>query len=316
MAYSVRHITRFGYDPPVRESVMEVRMQPRTDARQRCMTFSLGVLPQATIMVYRDFFGNVVHHFDIPGRTKLIEIDAQAIVDVMPTPEISQAATWEELDTQVGKGDYWEMLLPSHFAKPTDLLQKLASELRVERRGTPYALLVELNAALYDAFSYVPNSTDVDSPIDHSLETREGVCQDFAHVMITLVRTLRIPCRYVSGYLFHQDANKDRSPAGATHAWVEAYLGEPGWIAFDPTNNLLGGERHVRVALGRDYSDVPPTRGVFKGEPENELSVLVTVNSVDTPEPEELPPATVIRMKHFGPADQAEYDQQQQQQQQ
>jgi transglutaminase-like putative cysteine protease len=314
MAYSVRHITKFGYEPAVRESVMEVRMQPRTDARQRCMTFSLGVLPQATVMVYRDFFGNMVHHFDIPGRTNLIEVDAQAIVDVLAAPENSQAVTWGELDAQVAKGDFWEMLLPSHFARPTDLLEKLTAELRVERRGTPYALLVELNAALYDAFDYVPNSTEVDSPIDHSLETRQGVCQDFAHIMITLVRQLRIPCRYVSGYLFHQDTNKDRSPAGATHAWVEAYLGEPGWVAFDPTNNLFGGERHIRVALGRDYSDVPPTRGVFKGKPGTELSVLVTVSSVDTPEPEELPPATVIRMKQFGPADQAEYDQQQQQQ--
>ena len=315
MAYSVRHITKFSYEPAVRESVMEVRMQPRTDARQRCMTFSLGLLPQATIMVYRDFFGNAVHHFDIPGRTNLIEVDAQAIVDVLPPAEITQVVSWDALDEQVSKGDFWEMLLPSHFAKPTGLLEKLAKELRVERRDTPYAFLVELNAALYEAFEYVPNSTEVDSPIDQSLETRQGVCQDLAHVMIALLRKLRIPARYVSGYLYHQDSNKDRSPAGATHAWVEAYLGDLGWQAFDPTNNLLGGERHIRVALGRDYSDVPPTRGVFKGEPENELSVLVTVSSVDTPEPEELPPATVIRTKQFGPADHAEYDQQQQQQQ-
>src|SRR5271167_1172155 len=126
MAYSVRHITKFGYEPAVRESVMEVRMQPRTDARQRCMTFSLGVLPQASVMVYRDFFGNAVHHFDIPGRTNLIEVDAQAIVDVQPSPEITQAGSWDELDAQISKGDFWEMLLPSHFAKPTDLLEKLA----------------------------------------------------------------------------------------------------------------------------------------------------------------------------------------------
>ena len=129
MAYSVRHITKFGYEPAVRESVMEVRMQPRTDARQRCMTFSLGVLPQATVMVYRDFFGNVVHHFDIPGRTNLIEVDAQAIVDVLPPPEISHAATWDELDAQVAKGDFWEMLLPSHFARSTPLLEELTAEL-------------------------------------------------------------------------------------------------------------------------------------------------------------------------------------------
>src|SRR5271154_7027553 len=114
MAYSVRHITKFGYEPAVRESVMEVRMQPRTDARQRCMTFSLGVLPQATVMVYRDFFGNVVHHFDIPGRTNVIEVDAHAIVDVVPPAENAKGSTWEDIDAQVAKGDYWEMLLPSN----------------------------------------------------------------------------------------------------------------------------------------------------------------------------------------------------------
>jgi transglutaminase-like putative cysteine protease len=101
----------------------------------------------------------------------------------------------------------------------------------------------------------------------------------------------------VSGYLYHGSGDKDRSPAGATHAWVEAYLGEAGWVAFDPTNKLLGSERHVGVAVGRDYSDVPPTRGVYKGEAESELSVRVTVLPVDAPLPDELPPATVYRAK-------------------
>jgi len=107
----------------------------------------------------------------------------------------------------------------------------------------------------------------------------------------------------------------DRSPAGATHAWVEAYLGDLGWVAFDPTNNLVGCDRHVRVAVGRDYTDVPPTRGVYKGEAESELSVLVTVLPVDAPEPEELPPTTVFRSKPLS-AESAAINQQQQQQQQ
>jgi len=182
------------------------------------------------------------------------------------------------------------MLLPSQFAKPTELLEKLAAELNLKRSGEPVTLLRELNEALYDKFDYVPNSTNVDSPIDDALRTRQGVCQDFAHIMIALVRQLKIPCRYVSGYLYHGSEDKDRSPAGATHAWVEAYLGEAGWVAFDPTNNLLGSERHVCVAVGRDYSDVPPTRGVYKGEADSELSVRVIVQPVDAPQPEELRP--------------------------
>jgi transglutaminase-like putative cysteine protease len=299
MAYSVRHITRFKYEPAVRESVMEVRMQPRTDARQRCLSFSLDVSPRASMMMYRDFFGNAVHHFDIPGQHELIEVAAQAVVEVLPPLALQASAvgSWEELDARVAQGDYWEMMLPSQYARPTELLERLREKLNLTRRGNPLELLQELNTQMYEFFEYAPNTTKVDSPIDEALESRQGVCQDFAHIMIALVRQLKIPCRYVSGYLFHADSAKDRSPAGATHAWVEAYLGELGWVAFDPTNNLPGCERHVRVAIGRDYADVPPTRGVHKGEAGSELSVTVSVSPVDAPEPADLPAARVTRFK-------------------
>jgi transglutaminase-like putative cysteine protease len=318
MAYSVRHITNFCYAPAVRESVMEVRMQPRTDFRQRCLSFSLSIEPRANMMVYRDFYGNTVHNFDIPERHESIEVTTQAIVDVLPMrePDPALIEDWDELDRRVAQTDYWEMMVPSHFATPTVLLEKLAGELDLRRRGNPLDLLRELNSKLYEKFDYAPNTTEVDSPIDDALQSRRGVCQDFAHIMITLVRQLKIPCRYVSGYLYHEDKAMDRSPAGATHAWVEAYLGELGWVAFDPTNNLEGCDRHVRVALGRDYSDVPPTRGIYKGEAESELSVLVTVTPVDAPEPEELPPTTVTRTRFRNAEGNAEADQQQQQQQQ
>jgi transglutaminase-like putative cysteine protease len=133
--------------------------------------------------------------------------------------------------------------------------------------------------------------------------------------MIALVRQLRIPCRYVSGYLFHREDGQDRSPAGATHAWAEAFLPGPGWVAFDPTNNLVGNARHIRVAIGRDYADVPPTRGVYRGDTESELSVVVVVSPAEAPLPEELPPATVIRSKPINSFDSLQYEQQQQQQQ-
>ncbi len=291
-------------------------MQPRTDFRQRRLSFSLDVNPRARMMVYRDFFGNGVHHFDIPGKQDLIEITAQGIVDVLPAPDLrpQDASDWGELDARVAQGDYWEMLVPSQFATPTPLLEKLAAELELKRHGNPLELLQGLNSQLYQMFDYAPYTTSVDSPIDDALEARRGVCQDFAHIMITLVRGLKIPCRYVSGYLFHEDKGHDRSPAGATHAWVEAYLGDLGWVSFDPTNDLMGCERHIRVAVGRDYSDVPPTRGVYKGQAESELSVMVSVSSMDAPEPEELPPTTVIRSKPRSAEASAEIEQQQQQQ--
>jgi transglutaminase-like putative cysteine protease len=297
--YSIKHLTSFRYTPAVGETLMEVRLQPRSDTQQRCIVFALDITPRTNLMIYRDFYGNAVHHFDIPGRHGAVDVLAESTVEMLPRRDITsyRQNTWEELDELVSHGDYWEMLLPSQFAHTTEKLEQLRSELHLERNGEPLALLQQLNASLYDAFEYVPNATRVDSPIDEALQARGGVCQDFAHIMIALVRQLRIPCRYVSGYLYHEDKCHDRSPAGASHAWVEAYLGDAGWVEFDPTNNLMGCERHIRVAVGRDYADVPPTRGVHRGEAESELTVRVNVSSVDAPKPEDLAPAMVLRTK-------------------
>jgi transglutaminase-like putative cysteine protease len=303
MTYFIRHVTSFSYQPAVGESVMEVRLQPRSDTRQRCLTSSIEVNPRAEVTVYRDYCGNAVHHFDIPGKHSSIEVVSEATVDMLPRLDVEnlKQSTWEELDELVDHGDFLEMLLPSRYARPSEMLHRLRHELRLERRGESLTLLKKINNAIYENFDYAPNTTRVDSPIDDALQTHQGVCQDFAHIMIALVRQLRIPCRYVSGYLYHQGESHDRSPAGASHAWVEAYLGEAGWVEFDPTNNLLGCERHIRVAVGRDYADVPPTRGVHRGEAESELRVLVTVSRVDAPKPEDLGPAMVFRAPRPAP---------------
>jgi transglutaminase-like putative cysteine protease len=317
--FSVRHITTFRYNPAVRESVMEVRLQPRSDVRQHCLSFQLDVDPRAAIMQYRDFLGNTVHHFDIAGSHSELKIVAQAAVDVQPIslPQPAAAGRWDELDAAVATEDHWEMLLPSHFARPSPPLDELAKELGCERRGTPMELLTELNESLYRRFAYVPNSTKVDSPIDEALQNRKGVCQDFAHILIALARQLGVPCRYISGYLSHAPKRQDRSAEGASHAWVEAFLPGAGWISFDPTNNLIGADRHIRVAIGRDYADVPPTRGVYKGDSESELHVAVAVSRSDQPFPEEMPPGVVLRsspgMVQIRPR--PAYEQQQQQQQ-
>ncbi len=318
MIYSVRHTTSFRYEPAVRESVMEVRLQPRSDGEQRCLSFTLNVDPAANIMQYRDFMGNIVHHFDIAASHAQVKVTAQSAVEVQfaPPPNSANSGDWNDLDAQVAGNDHWEMLLPSHFAQASEALDQLATELRCERRGTPLALLTEINEAIYRLFAYVPNSTKVDSPIGEALRTRQGVCQDFAHIMIALVRPLKVPCRYVSGYMFHRDEEeKDRSVEGASHAWVEALVPGLGWVAFDPTNNLIGGDRHIRVAIGRDYADVPPTRGVYKGEAQSELSVAVTVSPADTAAPEPTTPSFVVRSRPVLVRAVARSEQEQQQQQ-
>jgi transglutaminase-like putative cysteine protease len=315
--YSVRHTTTFRYEPAVRESLMEVRLQPRSDGEQRCLSFTLSVEPDANIMQYRDFMGNTVHHFDIAGRHSQVKVTAQSAVEVqsVPAPGAANAGDWTDLDAMVAGSDYWEMLLPSHFAHSSPALEQLAHELNCESRDNPLALLTELNEAIYKLFAYVPNSTKVDSLIEEALRTRQGVCQDFAHIMIALVRRLNIPCRYVSGYMFHRDEDEhDRSLEGASHAWIEALVPGLGWVAFDPTNNLVGGDRHIRVALGRDYADVPPTRGVYKGEAQSELSVAVTVSPADTAPPEPVMPSFVVRSRPVLVRASARSEQEQQQQ--
>ncbi len=319
MIYSVRHVTTFLYEPAVRESVMEVRLQPRSEANQRCLSFNLDVNPAANITQYSDFTGNIVHHFDIAESHNEVRVTAHSTVEVhgVPAPRPAEAGDWADLDALTAGDDYWEMMLPSEFAHSGAALEALAKELRCERRTAPLELLTELNEGIYELFAYVPNSTKVDSPIEDALQTRQGVCQDFAHIMTALVRPLRIPCRYVSGYLFHREAEdgpKDRSLEGASHAWVEAFVPRLGWTAFDPTNNLIGGDRHIRVAIGRDYADVPPTRGVYRGEAHSELSVAVTVSPSDAPAPELTTPSIVIQSRPVFARISSRLEQEQQQQ--
>ncbi len=311
--YRIRHHTRFRYSHPITEGFMEVRMQPISDEQQQCHSFNLTVEPQARVMVYEDSLGNFVHHFNVPGRHDQLVMKTEAVVachPFAPLPSTLTSRSWQALDEAKLAVLFWDFLWPSQFAKPTDKLLAMAKEIGLERRMDPLTLLRWLNTAVYEYFAYVPSSTQVDSPIDEALTNRKGVCQDFAHVMIALVRQIGIPCRYVSGYLFHRD-EEDRSLEDASHAWVEAWLPELGWVGFDPTNNLIAEDRHIRVAVGRDYADVPPTRGVFRGDAESELDVGVQVSRTDEPVTPSVP---LLEAMEWHAPESTENQQQQQQQ--
>jgi len=282
MFYAIRHFTRYRYTRPIWQSMLEVRMHPRSESNQRCFTFRLSVNPRARIFSFLDYLGNQVHHFDLPSHHREVTIIADALVNVdmpAPLPESLPVESWTELRRMIDEDDHWQMLMPSHYARGCPQLDDLARELDVHDPAgrDPLTLVRHINDRIHHAFDYVRKSTAVNSPIEVSLSSRQGVCQDFAHIMTALVRALGIPCRYVSGYLFHDEAHHDRSAEGATHAWVEAMLPEIGWVGFDPTNDLIAGSRHIRTAIGRDYADVPPTLGTMKGRTETELQVRVRV---------------------------------------
>jgi len=284
--YSIRHLTRFRYSQAISESIMETRMNPRSDSSQHCLSFALAVSPRCRVFSYRDHLGNNVQHFNIPGEHNQLVIVAESVVEQQPLPDLPQslaADAWEELDELIETGDYWEMLLASRYAGETPALVELAKKMDVRRRDDPLRLVLELNERLFEYFEYVPRSTRVDSPIDEAITNQKGVCQDFAHTMIALLRHVRIPARYVSGYLFRGREDHDRSTPDATHAWVEALMPHWGWIGVDPTNNLVAHHRHIRTAVGRDYADVPPTHGIFRGKTSSELYVAVQVEVSEEP---------------------------------
>ncbi len=212
--YSIRHLTRFRYSRPISESIMETRMNPRSDSLQHCLTFSLSVSPRCRVFSYRDYLGNNVHHFDIPGDHNQLIIVAESVVEQHPAPAVPAFLApdaWAALDDLIQNGDYWEMLLPSTFAVESPALLALAKELEVTRRDDPLMLVHEINQRLFGYFEYVPRSTRVDSPIDDAIESHRGVCQDFTHTMIALLRHVGIPARYVSGYLYRSREDHDRS---------------------------------------------------------------------------------------------------------
>jgi transglutaminase-like putative cysteine protease len=306
MRYTVRHLTRFTYESPVTESVIEVRMQPRSDGTQRCLHFSLTTTPASRVMMYQDHDGNIVHHFNVPARHSRLTVTAEALVECegpTPLPFRLGPRAWQALDAITDSGEMWDFLSPSAFARSSPRLDAFVAEIGLERGDDPVVTLRRLMGEMYTRFEYSPRSTRVDSPIDDALESRRGVCQDFAHIFIATARQLGVPARYVSGYLFHDASRSDRSSDGATHAWAETLLPEIGWVGFDPTNNLIAGNRHVRVAIGRDYADVPPTRGVYKGTTavNNELAVSVRVGPARSRLSSEPVPFTPWMSREAGP---------------
>ncbi len=262
MHYSIRHVTRFRYSRPVRESVMELRMQPRSEGPQTLRSFQIATNPRAQLYAYTDHLGNAVYHFNLLREHEELRIEAQAVVElgVFPQrPERLDDLEWGRYNNYNLHDDHFDMLGDSKFAR---LSPELATFMRIAElekpQGDPLTAMKTLQRAIYDSFEYESGVTEVHSPIEHALRQRRGVCQDFAHIMIAIAREWGIPARYVSGYMYHR-GSKDRSQADATHAWVEAYLPSLGWAGFDPTNNIPAAATTPMCRPPAAPSKAPPT---------------------------------------------------------
>ena len=280
--YDIEHVSRYLYSSPVRNSVMSLCMKPRGDSRQRLLAFDVGTRPPSTLNAETDAFGNTKHVLNIHREHANLEIVARSTVEAAladPLPDALGPGAWEEVRSWTETFAHWEFTRPSVFARPSPMLAAFVDQQRIAPGGDPLRTLLSLRDSIHASFDYVPGSTTAVSPIDHILETGQGVCQDYAHVMIAVARSWGVPTRYVSGYVSARKPGMG-APRSATHAWAECFLPELGWTEFDPTNPELPSDRRVRVAVGRDYHDVSPTRGVFVGDAHSILEVSVRMSLV------------------------------------
>lgn len=283
--YQIEHFTAFEYEEPVRETFMTVFLKPKSSPTQQLEAFSITTNPGAELSSYEDSFGNTAHFFDVPGKHDRLTVKAESVVAVHPSasepvteeasPEPDEQPDWDALK-ELHTPRLWHYLNGTDLTRPTPTLANFLRQEEIERGATPLDSIRELTRRIPEALSFRAGSTRVDSPIDDALTAKSGVCQDFAHLMLAVVRGWGIPARYISGYVFPYPGE-----TAASHAWVECLLPGFGWVEADPANGVRPGAQHIRLAAGRDYRDVPPTRGHFLAATREELTVNVRISALD-----------------------------------
>ena len=284
--YHLLHATEFRYDSPVSESYNEVRLRPMHDETQSCLSFRLITNPASRGTSYRDSFGNWVHQFNILPEHQYLKIEAESVVLAHDahTPAADSILLSElDLHREELEEAYLDFFSPTAYVPHVAKLDELIATACQMCDGSVSSFVQAASDLIHGRFEYVKGATHVNSSIEDSLALGAGVCQDFAHLLLGVVRKRGLPARYVSGYLVPEnaaapDAKLQEVIGGyASHAWAEVYLPGSGWKGLDPTLGKPLGLQHVRVAYGRDYGDVAPVRGVYKGRAGQRLSVDVRV---------------------------------------
>ena len=284
MHFAIRYLTRYRYDADVVDNINALRIRPATSSRQRLDDFTLRLTPEVRQHRHEDYYGTDVVEFEITRPHRELVIDANAHVTTEPQPE-PPSAEWDDLSAGAYREAGAEFLAQTDEAPGHPLLDELQADLN--GTGTPLAAVLLVSELVPDRLEYRKGATYVDSTLGDMLDVRAGVCQDFVHLGLHLLRQKGIAARYVSGYLYTQAAGSDGGADGAasvevdTHAWIEALLPNPGaeprWVSIDPTNRGLTGECHVKIGHGRQYSDVPPIKGVYRGTANALLEASVTM---------------------------------------
>ena len=275
MQFRVVHTTRIAYDGGVAASFNEARMTPLTSGQQVVVHTRLDVQPTPWSQTYRDYWGTEVTAFEVLDQHSELTVTATSTVQVNRPPQEPGTMTWDELRAPAVLDRFCETLVVDDRVRPDAELQALAAGLAAGSDG-PSDFAAKVCALVYAEMKYQSGSTKVHGHASDAWAARAGVCQDMAHVAIGVLRAAQVPARYVSGYLHpRREPEVGETVTGESHAWIEWWDGD--WIGFDPTNDVAPGDRHVVVARGRDYTDVPPLTGIFSGGSTSSMAVAVQV---------------------------------------
>lgn len=267
MHLALRYVTTFTYDTEVSESHNSLRASPAQTPHQRLLRYEVDVSPTARIVSYHDYWGTRVDSFGVVGKHSRLTVAADAEVETSSPPSPGDGGSWRDA---AYRNEFHEYLTPTPHATWTDQIAHWAAD-TVNRCATVTEAAAAIQAAVGAQLDYEPGSTVVGTSVEEVFAHGRGVCQDYAHLALAAFRSLGLPARYVSGYLYAADSSSGESPTDddeievSTHAWVEVHIPHHGWWGLDPTNQLVVGDRHVKIGHGRDYEDVTPLRGVYHG---------------------------------------------------
>jgi len=270
----VVHSTGYAYKSPATASFNEARLTPRSDTRQNVILSRVETVPATRSYRYIDYWGTAVTAFDLHAPHTELEVTAASIVETDKLELPSEKVTWDELKTDAVVDRFDEVLGPTHYTPRSRRLRRVAE--RIMKYHDPPGAVTAAAEWVQSELRYVAGTTGVHSSALDALREGKGVCQDFAHLTLVLLRSMGIPSRYVSGYLHpHRRAATGETVDGQSHAWIQAWTG--GWWDFDPTNDKEINEQYVSVGVGRDYADVSPLKGVYSGGGSTDLDVVVEI---------------------------------------
>ena len=277
--YKIKHITHYFYKSPVYESINQIMLYPIQDLHQTLHFQSIRITDSPSIEIFKDHYFNQLGIFNILKPHSELSIQSNIVVEVIPIEEpileISPTEQWKEIENLRNDFTLKDFLEIEDFDSKKEITEVVNS--LIDKEKPVFENAFNISKYIFENFTYKQGVTTIETNIDEIWSLKAGVCQDFAHLLLEMLQIVGVPSRYVSGYICPK--NHDLRGEGATHAWVEVFLPTYGWIGIDPTNNCLVSDRHVRLAVGKDFHDCTPVKGIYKGNLEHRLEVTVVVEN-------------------------------------